>query len=166
MRLSALILVCGLVATVRVIAQNSTADGVRAFFQGDFQAAARILRPLAEERPDADPLAAFFLATLHQSGAIPGSDWLRACGLFLRAAAPGNPLLFQSMILAASTDGGSGLAHEICNLARTRGWGVPPSARFVLDGNHAVRIDQAGMFVEYEGAETRSKIQSGGAGWT
>ena len=57
MRLSALILVCVLVAAARVVTQNSTADGVRAFFQGDFQAAARILRPLAEERPDADPQA-------------------------------------------------------------------------------------------------------------
>lgn len=165
MRLGACVIGCILVVPHYSFAQGTTADGVRAFFLGDFQSAARILRPLAEERPDADPLAAFFLAALHQSGAIPGSDRLRACGLYLRAAAPGNPLLFQSMVLVASTHGRSGLAHNICTMARTRGWGLPPPARFVLDRNHAVRIDQGGMFVEYDGAEKRSKVQWGGAGW-
>jgi hypothetical protein len=165
MRVGPLLLAFILTIPSHVAAQNSTADGVRAFFLGDFTAAARILQPLAEERPDADPIAAFFLATLYHSNAIPGSDWLRACGMYLRAAVPGSPLIFQATALAADTHGGSAALYEICDMARARGWGFPQPARFVLGRNHAVRIDQGGMFVEHEGAETRSNVQWGGAGW-
>ena len=48
-------------------AQAATADGIQAIVRADYQSAVRILRPLAEEAPDPDPLAQFFMAMLYQS---------------------------------------------------------------------------------------------------
>lgn len=47
---------------------QTTSDGVRAFLLGDYQAAARILQPLAEAVPQPDPLAQYSMAMLYDSG--------------------------------------------------------------------------------------------------
>ena len=41
-------------------AQSTTEDGIRAMLRGEYQAAARILRPLADHAPQPDPVAQFF----------------------------------------------------------------------------------------------------------
>ncbi len=80
-------------------AQTATADGVAALARGDIQRAVEILRPLAEDWRHPDPNAAFFLATLYDSGHGVPLDPLRACalyewavgdssGVFSQAAAP------------------------------------------------------------------------------
>ncbi len=51
-----------------VAAAQTTSDGVRAFLVGDYQAAARILQPLADAVPEPDPLAQYFMAMLYDSG--------------------------------------------------------------------------------------------------
>lgn len=73
-------------------AQTTTADGVQAILRGDYQAAVRILRPLADEDgPQPDPLAQFFMAILYDAGQCVPRNPVRACGLFLSAAKPANP---------------------------------------------------------------------------
>ena len=58
--------VCALVLlAMPAAAQTTTEDGIRAVLRGEYQAAARILRPLASDRTQPDPVAQFFLAVLH-----------------------------------------------------------------------------------------------------
>src|SRR5262245_54207126 len=49
-------------------AQTTTADGVAAIVNGDYERAARILKPVADDTSKSDPLAQFFLAMLYASG--------------------------------------------------------------------------------------------------
>jgi TPR repeat protein len=87
-------------ASSEVIAQNGTADGVRALVRGDYASAARILKPLAETDRDPDPIAQFFLATIYDRGNGVPPDQIRACGLDLKAAAVPNALAPQAAALA------------------------------------------------------------------
>ena len=81
-------------------AQSTTEDGLRAVLRGDYQAAASILKPLADAaRPD--PVAQFFLAVLYHSGQGVRRDQLLACGLFASAATLVNPFSEQSAAIAA-----------------------------------------------------------------
>ena len=77
-------------------AQTTTADGARALVRGDYETALRILRPLADNTAQPDPLAQFFLAMLYASGQR-GGEPIRACGLYLAAATATNPLATQSL---------------------------------------------------------------------
>jgi TPR repeat protein len=61
-------LVAVMLAAPCAAAAQTTSDGVRAFLRGDYQAAARILQPLADAVPEPDPLAQYFMAMLYDSG--------------------------------------------------------------------------------------------------
>ena len=63
------------------LAQTSTDDGVRAFVQGDYASAARILSPLAEASADPDATAQFFMGMLFAAGKGVQMDSMRACTL-------------------------------------------------------------------------------------
>jgi hypothetical protein len=95
-------------------AQTTTDEGIRALIRGDYAAAARILRPLAEDAMPPDPVAQFFLAMLYQSGR--GVEWnsLRACGLFVNAAKPANPFMRQAAELANAMRDEMGLGAQFC----------------------------------------------------
>src|SRR5882762_2869118 len=90
-----------LVAVMLVVpcaaAAQTTSDGVRAFLLGDYEAAARILQPLAEAVPEPDPLAQYFLAMLYDSGRGVARDMIQACGLYMRAGKPANPFMSQAL---------------------------------------------------------------------
>jgi len=62
MRLFHRIALAFVLAPTIVAAQTTTSDGVQAFLRADFEAAARILKPLAEGTSPPDPIAQFFLA--------------------------------------------------------------------------------------------------------
>src|ERR1700704_1881098 len=79
-------------------AQTTTADGARALVRGDYETALRVLRPLAENTGQPDPLAQFFLAMLYSPGQR--GDITRGCGLYLAAATGTNALAAQSLTLA------------------------------------------------------------------
>ena len=49
-------------------AQSTTEDGIRAVLHGDYKAAVRILKPLADDFEHPDPVAQFFLAVLYEVG--------------------------------------------------------------------------------------------------
>ena len=82
-------------------AQSSTEDGIRTMLRGDYPAAGRILRPLAEHSTQPDPIAQFFLGILYDAGQASGNN-LRACSLFQTAAGRAHPFSEQSALLAAS----------------------------------------------------------------
>ena len=76
-----------LTVTVRgTSAQTGTADGVVALARGDYQRAAEILKPIAEDLRTNDTAAQFFMAGLYESGRGVAADALRACALYQRAA--------------------------------------------------------------------------------
>ena len=135
-------------------AQAATADGIQAIVRADYQSAVRILRPLAEETPDADPLAQFFMAMLYDSGHGVTRNWERACGLYLNAATPANPLMSQSLDLARRIQQQfGGAAAPFCEAARAVRSRPAPPATLTLAPDHTVTIDESGMTVRYRGAE-------------
>jgi len=146
---------------------QTTREGVRALLRGDYASAARILRPLAEDNPDADPVAQFFMASLYQSGLGVGLNMSRACGLYFRAAAvPTNPLLMQSLVLAeAIRDVDPRQLSYRCNATAEEGWNDPRPVIFTLDANHSVTIDQTGLTIRYRGEAKRANMELGGPGW-
>jgi hypothetical protein len=143
-------------------AQATTADGVQAIVRGDYQAAVRILRALAEEAPEPDPLAQFFMAMLYESGHGVARNWTRACGLYLNAATPANPLMNQSLDLARRIgEQFGGAAAAFCDAASAFRSPPPPPTTFTLAQDHWITIDENGATVGYMGAEKH--INMGGS---
>src|SRR5437762_10323946 len=111
------------------LAQSTTDDGIRAMLGGDYQAATRILRPLADDRARADPAAQFLLAILYDTGH--GGDNGRACGLFLRVARTANPFSEQAALMArVIQDQLAGGASVFC--VADESWQGGPPQSFVL----------------------------------
>jgi TPR repeat protein len=121
-------------------AQTTTADGIQALTRGDYATAARILRPLAEDAATPDPLALFFMAILYESGRGVAANSIRACGLYLKAATPTNPLLTQSLALARMIRRDHPFLYEHCVAATARPWRNPPATLFTIGQDHCVRI--------------------------
>jgi hypothetical protein len=135
-------------------AQTTTEDGIRALVRGDYQAAARILRPLGEESSQPDPVAQFFMAILYDTGQGVGRNGSRACGLFLSAAKPANPLMQQSSAISnlILQDFGP-LGSQLC-VSGSKWQDVPP-VTFTLGPAHRVVITDTSITVTYNGKEQR-----------
>lgn len=146
-------------------AQTRTADGVQALVRGDYATAARILRPLAEDAPEPDPLAQFFMAMMYERGHGVALNQIRACGLYLDAAKPTNPLMPQALALAEQIHENNRFMRNSCFAASENGWSDPPAAVFTLRPDHWVRIDQMGFTVGYKGSQKRAAMTMGGTGW-
>jgi len=73
-------------AATNMTAQSGTADGLIALARGDYNAAAAILKPIAESDTSSDVPAQFLMATLYESGRGVPMDRLHACALYNRAA--------------------------------------------------------------------------------
>jgi hypothetical protein len=156
MRLSScalLVCVLTLLATPAA-AQSTTEDGIRAVLRGDYQAAARILKPLADDAARPDPVAQFFLAILYHTGQGVVRDESRACGLFLRAAAREQPFSEQSAALAAFMREQLGDGAALMCVADERWQGGPPQS-FLLGPDHRVVIADTSITVTYKGQEQR-----------
>lgn len=74
------------------LAQATAADGVQAIVRGDYETAARILKPLAENTAQRDPIAQFFLAAMYDSGRGVPRDRFHACSVYASAASAAGPL--------------------------------------------------------------------------
>ena len=134
-------------------AQTTTADGVDAFVRGDYPRAVEILKPAAESWPG-DPVAAFFMATLYESGrGVPG-DPLRACALYVRAF--NSPFSRQAESLAQLFLQTSRSAIEDCTLFAQVGFdhGFQP-VTFTLEPGHWIAVDIRGATITYAGKEKR-----------
>jgi hypothetical protein len=142
--------------------QTTTDDGIRALLRGDYQSAVRILRPLADDVAAPDPVAQFFMAVLYQSGRGVDPDLLRACGLFLGATKPSNPLTQQASALANAMREQMGPGAQFC-VSRGGPWGEQVPASFTLGPNHRVDMTASTIIVHYNGSEQRI-MTSGGPG--
>jgi hypothetical protein len=140
-------------------AAQTTSDGVRAFLRGDYEAAARILQPLAEAVPEPDPLAQYFMAMLYDSGRGVARDMFQACGMYARAGKPGNPFMSQALTTARIMQDQSPYMVKMCALASADDGRVPPSASFVLGPDHLVAVDRLGITITYKGAHARTFIE-------
>jgi hypothetical protein len=142
---------------VPAAAQSTTEDGIRAVIRGDYQAAARILRPLAEDAARPDPVAQFFLALVYHNPQGGRFDQLRACGLFLRSASQAHPFAEQSAALGAyiqlQLQGGASLC-----IAEER-WGSGPPQSFVLGPDHRVVFADTSITLIYGDQEQRGLIR-------
>jgi hypothetical protein len=146
-------------------AQTTTRDGVQALLRGDYQTAARILRPLAEDAPQPDPVAQFFMATLYEAGNGVARNGLRACGLYVAAASPANPFMSQSLRLALAFQEQSvpPLAQP-CAPFSADDRGLPPTS-FDLAPDHRIAMDRSGATISYRGKQAQTYSEMGGAGW-
>jgi hypothetical protein len=138
-------------------AQSTTEDGIRAVMRGDYQAAVRILRPLADDATPPDPVAQFFLAILYETGQGVRRDDARACGLFLRAAARAHPFSEQSAALAAFLRDQLGGAASLMCVADESWQGGPPQS-FALGPSHRIVFADTSISVTYGDQEQRTSL--------
>jgi hypothetical protein len=136
-----------------VLAQSTTEDGIRAVLRGDYQAAARILRPLAGDTARPDPVAQFFLAILYHSGQGVRRDELRACGLFVGAATREHPFSEQAAAIAALMRVELGGGASLCV---ADGWQGGPPQSFVLGPGHRVVFAETSITVTHGDQEQRT----------
>ena len=147
---------CALLAATAASAQSTTEDGIRAVVRGEYQAAAQILRPLANEAIPPDPVAQFFMAILYQTGQGVTGDMLRACSLFLSAARQPHPFAEQSAAIAAVLRDQLGGTHAPC-YAEEHWQGGPPQS-FVLGPNHRIVFADTSISMTYGEQEWRTLL--------
>jgi len=138
-------------------AQSTTEDGIRAAVGGDYQAAVRILKPLANDAVRPDPVAQFFLAILYDAGKGVAPNLGHACSLFLRSAARPHPFSEQ-----AATNGGlirdqfgSGAALECVVDER---WQGGPPLTFTLGPEHQIVFSDTSVTVTDGEQESRTTM--------
>ena len=133
-------------------AQTATADGVAALAHGDIQRAVEILRPLADDWRHPDPDAAFFLATLYDSGQGLPLDPARACALYEWAAGDMNGVFSQpALTLARKTMLSRDTAQrDDCQVMAQVGLDHHfEPATFVLGPRHTIEWTLAGATITY-----------------
>ena len=138
-----------------VAAQSTTEDGMRAMLRGDYPAALRILRPLADDTAHPDPAAQFFFAILTDTGHT-GTN-ARACGLFLRAAERPNPFAAQSAALAAVAREQLGDGARFFCIA-DEGWQGGPPLTFTLGPEHQVVYTDRSIRLIYKEKEQLTNL--------
>jgi hypothetical protein len=125
-----------------------TADGIRAFVQGDYANAVEILKPAAERwQMPFDNTAAFFMALMYDNGLGVAQDSVRACALLLRAVVhePPPPRALTFIVQALAEDLKSRLTPEqtgLCLLQVDNGFetGSQP-VTFTLAPGHWLTIE-------------------------
>jgi hypothetical protein len=138
-------------------AQQGTSEGVDAFVRGDYQRAADILKPIAEQSPDTDHVAEFFMAALYDSGRGVSADPMRACAFYLRASDDRGPFGMQAMALVNSRRGLLGReAFEECTWRARVGFDHRfEPVTFALGPGHWIAWDLKGATTTYDGKEKR-----------
>ena len=141
-------------------AQSTTEDGIRAMLRGDYQSAAQILRPLADDAARPDRLAQFFLAILYDTGQGVGRDQGRACGLFLRASRGAHPFVEQSAALAGlMREQLGGAASILC--VEDESWRGGPVQSIALGPRHRIVFADTSITVTFGDQEQRTPLLPG-----
>jgi hypothetical protein len=143
---------------------QTTADGIRALSQGDVQTAERILTPLAAAAEHPDGTAQFFLARIFETGAGGTGDPVRACSLYVRAAAAAGPFARQAAVRADAIRRDFPPIAPLCEVDLSE-WHDAPPALFSLGEDHWVRSDRSGFTIGFQGTEQSVPTTVGGAGW-
>ncbi len=154
-----------LVTVETAAAQSTTAEGVDAFVRGDYQRAAAILKPIAEQAPQRDPVAAFFMAAMYDSGLGIAADPMRACALYLRASAPvmvAGRSPFATMAMSLGRYRRATLSQEAfaeCTWHEQNGFdhGFEP-VTFAIGHGHSIAWDIKGATITYDGKEKRIEV--------
>jgi len=149
--------VLALFATAAKAQQPTTEDGIRAVLRGDYQAAARVLRPLADDEAKPDPVAQFFLAILYETGQGVPADLGRACSLFLRAGMREQPFSGQSAAIAAYMRDQLGGGASLLCVADERWRGGPPQS-FDLGPGHRIVFTDTSVRVTHGEREQQTSI--------
>jgi hypothetical protein len=150
-------------------AQSSTADAVDALLRGEYATAVEILTPLAEQLPQPDHSAEYFLATMYENGFGVPRNTVRACALYIRASTDPTaslattPLgvhaqhLLNSLMPSLTTD-----QFEECMLFVNVGFdhGFVPET-FWLEPGHWITWELRGATVGYDGKEKRVDLGLG-----
>jgi hypothetical protein len=136
-------------------AQTTRDDAIRALARGDYETAARILRPLADNASQPDPAAQFLLAILYDTGRGVARNGSRACGLFLDAAKPANPFMQQASQLSNVARDEFGPAASLLCVGGAV-WPDHAPVVLMLGPNHSVTMTDTGSTIVYNGTETRS----------
>lgn len=114
-------IVLALMLCPRLVAAQTTPAGVQAIVRGDYAAAVDLLTPMVDG-DDPDPVAAFFLASLHHTGRGVRSDYEQACSLYSDAArSAASPFARQGEALLGDVagTGATPLFWDSCERART-----------------------------------------------
>lgn len=152
---------CVVVASVLTLlakpaaAQSTTEDGIRAMLRGDYQVAARLLRPLADDTTQPDPIAQFFLAVLYETGKGVKADMSRACTLFSRSASRDHPFSEQAAAIARNMLDLLGNGASLMCVANESWRGGPPQS-IVLGPDHRIVFTDTSVTVTYGEQETRT----------
>jgi hypothetical protein len=137
-----------------VATPQTTADGVRAFEEGDYATAARILRPLAEDTLRRDAFAQFYMASLYEHGDGMRMDLVRACALYFDAMANSRGAFSRNaeMRSAAVRRSLNKQESEECSLLQQVGLqhGFTP-VTFALAFGHSISFELAGATIEFKG---------------
>jgi hypothetical protein len=147
------------VAAVVADTQSRTSDGVSAILRGDSQQAAAILQPIAEDWRQRDPVAAFFMATLYDSGRGVPPDPMRACALYQQAFEDRNSVYAQT---AQMLQRHLWLVHgndwyQECQLVASIGVNHHfQNETFTLGAGHSVEWTVAAATVTYDGVAKRT----------
>ena len=158
-----LFLTAAIITTVvgGVSAQTGTADGVAALARGDYQRAAEILKPIAEDLRTNDTAAQFFMAGLYETGRGVPADPLRACALYMRAASNhDNPFGQEAFIAVCSRSIARGREFDQeCQLLANIGFdhGFEP-VTFDLGPGHSIEWTLTAATVTYEGRTRREEM--------
>ncbi len=135
-------------------AQTARDDAIGALARGDYETAARLLRPLADNASQPDPAAQFLLAILYDTGRGVARDMSRACGLFLDATKPANPLMQTASQLSNDAREQLGPAASLLCVSGVA-WPDNPPTVLTLGPFHSVTITDTGTTVVYNGTESR-----------
>ena len=157
-----LFLTAAIITTVvgGVSAQTGTADGVAALARGDYQRAAEILKPIAEDLRTNDTAAQFFMAGLYETGRGVPADPLRACALYMRAASNhDNPFGQEALSLFLSSSARSREfdheCHHLANIGFDHGF---EPVTFDLGPGHSIEWTLMAATVTYEGRTRREEM--------
>jgi hypothetical protein len=164
MRLFHAIALAVVLAPTSVAAQITTFDGVQAILRGDYEAAARILKPHAEGPSPPDPIAQFFLALLYDSGRGVARDQLHACSLYASAASATSPLAPHALALVRTMTESSPAFAAMCAPVNVIPWGEASAVTFALGAGHWVRIDATSTTIGFDGSEHRTLSSRSGPG--
>jgi len=149
-------------AAIGTDAQTRTSEGVSAILRGDYQQAAAILQPIAADPRLRDPAAAFFMATLYDSGRGVPLDPMRACALYQQAFFDFNSVyahtaqvLQRRLWMARGNDW-----LQECQLVANIGIDhhFQPET-FTLGAGHTVEWTLSAATVSYQGRTKRTQYQ-------
>lgn len=149
-----------------VSAQTGTADGVAALARGDYQRAAEILKPIAEDWRSDDTAAQFFMAGLYETGRGVPADPVRACALYARVVGKGDGPFGQeaSALFGKAISRGIEFDHECQRLAGVGFDNGFEPVTFDLGPGHSTSWTATGATVTYEGRTRGGEMGFAAAG--